>query len=155
MVSAGQSDGGRRHRYDRSVDPRLTQTARLLALRGRREFDPAIARDVDGLLRSVKRSGGAISRARTIWDQVVPTELATKTRLESLRAGTLTVSADSSAALYEIDRLLRGSLRETLLVKSGGDIAKVRTRLATAQRPPASRGGPSATERPDSPDGSW
>jgi len=138
------------------VDPRLARTARLLALRRRREFDPAIARDVEGLIRSVKRSGGAISRARAIWDQLVPSELATRTRLESLRSGTLTVSADSSAGLYEIDRLLRGSLRDALLARSGNEISKVRTRLATAERSATPRSAPSGTiERPSAPDDAW
>ncbi|MCC6680335.1 MAG: DUF721 domain-containing protein [Phycisphaeraceae bacterium] len=56
----------------------------------------------------------------SIWDQLVPPELADHARLESLSRGVLRVAVDSSACLYELDRLLRSGLQTQLITRCKG-----------------------------------
>ena len=62
------------------------------------------------------------------WQNLVPPDLLPHTRLNGLARGVLTVSVDSSASLYELDRLLRGGL-ETELVKAHRGPAMRRIKL--------------------------
>ncbi|MFG0248861.1 MAG: DciA family protein [Phycisphaeraceae bacterium JB051] len=48
------------------------------------------------------------------WAQLVPTELLAKSRLERFYRGTLTVTVDSSATLYALDRELRSGLQKEI-----------------------------------------
>ncbi|HAI11178.1 MAG TPA: hypothetical protein DCM28_05695 [Phycisphaerales bacterium] len=49
-----------------------------------------------------------------VWANGVPPEILAKSRLERYSRGTLTVTVDSSATLYELDRLLRSGLQQEL-----------------------------------------
>ncbi len=48
------------------------------------------------------------------WAELVPTELLAKSRLERFYRGTLTVTVDSSATLYALDRELRSGLQKQI-----------------------------------------
>ena len=48
------------------------------------------------------------------WAKLVPTELLAKSRLERFYRGTLTVTVDSSATLYALDRELRSGLQKEI-----------------------------------------
>lgn len=54
---------------------------------------------------------GGIGQA---WFELVPPEYLAKTKLERLSRGTLTVTVDSSATLYALDRELRSGLQHQL-----------------------------------------
>lgn len=62
----------------------------------------------------VARPHKQLASITTVWQQFVPAGLIEHTRLESLKAGVLRVAVDSSAHLYELDRLLRGGLEQML-----------------------------------------
>ena len=64
------------------------------------------------------------------WKQLVPENLFEHTRLESLRAGILRVGVDSSAHLYEMNRLLRSGLDQQLMrLAKTTDLRRVQLKL--------------------------
>lgn len=70
------------------------------------------------------------------WDTHVPPAIAEYTQLVSLQRGVLLVGVDSSARLYELDRLLRGGLESEIITSSRG--AAIRQIKLTLRKPPAS-----------------
>jgi hypothetical protein len=50
-----------------------------------------------------------------LWTQLVPPDVRDHTRLDSLNRGVLRVAVDSSAWLYELDRLLRSGLKDQII----------------------------------------
>ena len=77
----------------------------------------------------VHKQLGALTRA---WVELVPEDLRDRTSLAGLRRGVLTVEADDSGTLYELDRLLRGGLDHRLIgaVRSGPAFRRIKLRLA-------------------------
>ena len=55
-----------------------------------------------------------------LWTELLPDEIIEHTRLDSLARSVLTVSVDSSARLYELDRLLRSGLEKQLITAHKG-----------------------------------
>lgn len=55
-----------------------------------------------------------------LWLTLVPAKLAQHTRLDGLTRGVLHVKVDSSARLYELDRLLRCGLQNQLIAHCKG-----------------------------------
>lgn len=74
---------------------------------------------------------GALSE---LWRDLVPDALVGHTRLDDLSRGILRVSVDSSAHLYELDRLLRSGL-EKQLVRSHRGAAFRRIKLRVIDEP--------------------
>lgn len=71
---------------------------------------------------------GAIA---TLWESLIPNDLAQHTKIDSLQYGVLQISVDSSARLYELDRLMRGGLEQRLIIgHKGPALRKVRLRVA-------------------------
>lgn len=70
------------------------------------------------------------------WMELVPAELRSHTRLEALSRGVLRVVVDSSARLYELDRLLRGGLEQRLIsAHKGPAFRKVQLRVGPLDGP--------------------
>jgi len=66
-----------------------------------------------------------------LWRTLVPEAMQRHTRLESFNRGTLRVAVDSSARLYELDRLLRQGLKTQLIEQHKGTaLRKVQLRVA-------------------------
>lgn len=66
-----------------------------------------------------------------IWRELMPPHLVARTRLIGLSRGTLHIEADSSAAHYEIDQLLRGGAKRELITRHKGPaIRKVQIKVA-------------------------
>ena len=55
-----------------------------------------------------------------VWTRLLPPELASRTRLESLARGVLRVVVDSSSSFYELDRLLRQGLEQQIIREHKG-----------------------------------
>jgi hypothetical protein len=55
-----------------------------------------------------------------VWLRLVPHDLLAHARLESFSRGVLRVVVDSSAHLYELDRLLRGGLEQRIITEHRG-----------------------------------
>lgn len=86
----------------------------------------------DELRRSAKRLGGIMEA----WDELVPATLREATRVESFERGTLTVTAESSATLYALDREMRAGLESALQNATGGRLQRVRGRIGRLDRDP-------------------
>jgi len=114
-----------------TTDPRETYLNRLRGWRNRSEADLTL-----GFLRKqfktqIEQPYKQLSSIARLWDQLVPQDLAAHTRLDSLHRGVLQVSVDSSPRLYELDRLLRGGLRNELITQHKGPaLRQIRLRLA-------------------------
>jgi len=85
-----------------------------------REPDLSLGFLRDKFKREVQRPMKQIGELAVLWDQLVPGDIASHTRLESLSRGVLRVAVDSSARLYQLDRLLRGGLRKQLISQHKG-----------------------------------
>ena len=71
------------------------------------------------------------------WQKLVPVELEGHTRLEGLSRGVLKVVVDSSPRLYQLDRLLRGGLEQSLITANRGPaFRKIQLRVGELEPPP-------------------
>ena len=114
---------------------------RMRGWRVRPEGDESLAFLNDAFRRDVARPFRQLGAVVQVWAELVPAELAGQTRLEGLSRGTLSVSVTSSAALYELDRRLRGGLERQLVVRHrGAALRRVKLRLVAGATPPG-RGG--------------
>lgn len=108
----------------------LSEIERLRELRQK----PQRNLSIEGIIRSTaenarktqKRLGSIIN----LWEQLVPAELAARTRIQHIRGGTLHVNVDSSSTAYDLDRLLRDGLEGELRSQYRGTLARVRVRIA-------------------------
>ena len=91
---------------------------RLRALRVRERHPVPIGEEMKSLAGRVERTGRRLCDFISLWEEVVPAQLAMKTRVRGARGGVFHVSVETSPALYEIDRLLRE-----------GGLAAIRSRL--------------------------
>lgn len=130
----------RGHPREPVADPALR---RLIALQrakgGSRPSEPQIAdtgaafRAIgDELRRSAKRLGGIMEA----WDDLVPASLREATRVDSFERGTLTVTAESSATIYALDREMRSGLEAALQSATGGKLQRVRGRIGRIRTDP-------------------
>ena len=66
-----------------------------------------------------------------LWEQLVPEKLRRQTALASLGKGVLTVHVSDSAAMYELDRLLRGGAEQQLKAACKTTLRKIRLQVVT------------------------
>ena len=98
--------------------------------RRRRQKDVTLSSFIQKFQREVDKPYRQLERIIPIWRELVPPELDEHTRLESFQRGVLRVSVDSSAHLYELDRLLREGLENQLITSvKGAPLRKVHLRL--------------------------
>ena len=77
--------------------------------------------------RQAHRQTGSLA---ALWLERVPPAVARHTSLHGLTRGVLTVAVDDSAALYELDRLLRGGLDHQLIAAhTGPAFRRIKLRL--------------------------
>jgi hypothetical protein len=86
----------------------------------------------DELRRAARRLGGIIEA----WDDLVPAFLRDSTRVDGFERGTLSVTAESSATLYALDREMRAGLEAALRDATGGRLHRVRGRIGRIERDP-------------------
>jgi len=68
-----------------------------------------------------------------LWERLVPAPLRDHTRLLTFSRGILRVGVDSSAQLYELDRLLRAGLERELIRQSrAGVLRKIQLQVESA-----------------------
>lgn len=112
-------------------DPRLARLARIAPYRRLREVDASIGKLVKDTKKRAQRDEKRYSSFTEAWQQLVPAELLACSRLAGTRGATITVEVDSSAAKYELDRLLRTGLETNLRSLYRGPLSRIRTRLGT------------------------
>jgi hypothetical protein len=103
---------------------------RLSAWRNKREPDVSMDFLKTYLKQEVERPYKQLHQVSQVWEVMLPQGLARKTRLESLSRGVLRVAVDSSATLYELDRLLRSGLeRQIIQAHKGPAFRKIQLRV--------------------------
>ncbi len=103
---------------------------RLRQWRNRPDFDFSLNFLKGQFEREVQRPYKQLSTIAQIWESLVPEDLAQHTKIESLSRGVLLVSVNSSARLYQLDRLLRGGLQRQLITQHRGPaFRRVKLRL--------------------------
>jgi hypothetical protein len=110
------------------VDPLEQRLQKLGVWRAWREPDRSINKDVSALAKQFVRTEKSMGSATDAWMQLAPLALQKVASVESMRAGTLTLLVESSAAAFEVDRALRGGLENDLKISVQG-LLRVRTRL--------------------------
>jgi hypothetical protein len=105
---------------------------RLRQWRNRADPDLSLSFLEKQFQREVARPHRQLARLVPLWEQKVPAHLLPETRLESFSHGVLRVAVRTSAALYELDRLLRGGLERELVHEArGSGLRRVRGRHGT------------------------
>jgi hypothetical protein len=105
------------------------QLQQLRQLRCWPERDVSIARVIASTADHAKRTQKKLGELIELWEELVPPEVASHTSITGLRAGVLHVIVDSSAAGFELDRLLRTGLLDTLRTRFRGTLLRVKTRV--------------------------
>ena len=113
--------------YDPTHEQRLDD---LQHHRRRRERDVTLTTFVERFRRDIEKPYKQLQRIVPVWRELVPDALERHTCLESFQRGVLRVAVDSSAHLYELDRLLREGLEKQLITSvKGASLRKVHLRV--------------------------
>ncbi len=104
--------------YDNAVKPpeeSFNYLEHLRRWRGPKTYDHSLAFMAREFDQKIAKPFKQLQNMIPLWYQLIPDDLAQHTSLESLRRGVLQVAVDSSAHLYELDRLLRNGLERDLI----------------------------------------
>lgn len=88
---------------------------RVRRSRIRPDRDETLGFLVPAFQREVARPHRQLAALAEVWVELVPAEVADRTRLDGLARGVLAVAVDSSATLDTLDRLLRGGLKVAII----------------------------------------
>lgn len=110
------------------TDP-ILHIQQLQAQRGRRLFDPSIARRIKAIATDARRTQRRFSSLIDAWEAHVPADLARHSAIEGVRAGTVQVLAASASVRYALDRFLREGGLDTLRRQYNGPLRQVRVRV--------------------------
>lgn len=80
----------------------------------------------DQFQREVAKPYKQLGQIVELWREHVPDHLHQRTALRSLQRGRLTVTVSDSSTLYELDRLLRGGVEQTLRRQFPGNLRRVK-----------------------------
>lgn len=132
---AQTDDGEKIHAMSMNRPPTIhaARLERVRDLRTRRSPDLSLGFLAAQFKRTVARPYRQFRDACRAWEKEVPAALAERTRLEGLSRGVLRVGVNSSAHLYELDRLLRGGMEERILSACRGATPPRRIRLHLAK----------------------
>lgn len=112
----------------RGVTP-LQQLQSLRELRTATGRDITIAQTIAQAADDARKTHRKLGRLGELWESLVPASLASHTRLNGLRRGVLSVTVDSSAAAFELDRLLRQKLTKDLQQRFNGSLVRVKATI--------------------------
>jgi len=117
-------------------DPNSRYMNRLRKWRTRPDRDVSLGFLRDQFKREVEKPYKQLCAIAAVWEELVPSELAVHTRLESLNRGVLRVSVSSSSVLYELDRSLREGLEQELICQyKGPAFRRIQLRVANFNHP--------------------
>ncbi len=102
------------------MDPREAHLERLRQWRTRKDFDHSMSFLKAQFKRDVEKPFKQLAAMAELWPRLVPASLVGHTKLETISRGVLKVIVDSSGALFELDRLLRGGLEKQLITQHKG-----------------------------------
>jgi hypothetical protein len=137
--------------------PPSVRAANLKRFRTRKQYDAdfsAVLQDV--FKREVEKPHKQLGAMVDLWEAMLPPDITRHTRLESLAKGTLRVVIDSSARLYELDRMLREGLQDRIITAfKGPAFRRIQLRVGELHDEPPHPGrrrpaaGDPADEAPD------
>lgn len=96
-------------------DPKIEQLKKLQKWRVREDPDLSLGFIERQFKVQIERPYKQLQSLVELWIELLPPDMVEHTRLDSLARSVLTVSVDSSARLYELDRLLRSGLEQQLI----------------------------------------
>jgi hypothetical protein len=117
--------------YHAPMSDASSAIARLRELRVKPQRDLTITDLVRTYAKQASSTNKKLGELIELWEQHVPAALASRTTLISLRAGTLHVAVNDASTGYELDRLLREGLEQTLRSSFRGTLARVRLRVSS------------------------
>jgi hypothetical protein len=104
-----------------------TQLRLLQRYRNKPKADFSIAKDVEAIRKALVRTANAAGGMEEVWGELVPQGLAGVSRVVKLTpGGVLTVSANDSAVVYELDQWLRGGGLATLRARCKVTLRRVK-----------------------------
>ncbi len=107
----------------------IHQLEQLRKLRCRPQPDLSISALIANTATEATKSHKKLGELIELWERLVPAELASQTSLLGLRAGVLQVRVGSSAASFELDRLLRSGLLAQLRQQFRGSLVRVKLQV--------------------------
>jgi hypothetical protein len=110
------------------MDPRR-RIEQLQKFRGRRERDISIENIVRQTAQGATRTHQKLGQLIDLWGQVIPDDIASRTRITALRGGVVHVEADSASDRFELDRLLREGAEAELRRRYRGTLVGVRVKI--------------------------
>lgn len=113
----------------------LTHIENLRRWRAPHVRDVTLAGLAERVDRTVVRPHKQLGSISVLWRELLPPELLVRTTLASFINGTLTVEAADSAALYQLDRLLRSGLERTLKATCKAPLRRIKFAVAGRSRP--------------------
>ena len=103
---------------------------RLRGWRVRKERDQSLSFIADQFKDEVTKPYKQLKSIAVLWEELVPAEMLSSTRLDSLARGVLKVTVSSASVSYELDRLLRSGLQKQLIDRHKGPaFRRVRIRV--------------------------
>ncbi len=120
------SDTEPSHDPDRSASAHLD---RLRQWRGEGAEDLGLGFLTDMVKKRYTRDHGRLGEIAAAWQSVVPESLLSRTALEGLSRGVLTIRVADSATRYELDRLLRGGVEMQLKRACKAPIRRLRVQV--------------------------
>lgn len=106
--------------------PRLEQ---LRARRARPQPKWSIEGVIDAVEKESRKRQRNLGELIELWERLVPPDLAAEIRLQTFRAGVLTVMVETSAVRFELDRALLGGLEAALRQAFRGSLVRVKVVL--------------------------
>jgi hypothetical protein len=134
-------------RRPRPADRRAEAVVAYLARQQRpfHERDLSIGRALGGIRRDVASRRRRLGELVDPWENLVPEAIKIRARVDGLRGDTLMVTVDSAATSWQLDRLLRSGLTQSLARASRDRVRRVRVRVGEISDPRnAPRPGPPA-----------
>lgn len=114
-------------------DPHEDHVRNLRRWREGEERDLSLEFIGDHVKKKIARPHKQVGQLAALWTQHVPAHLLERTALASMTRGVLTVHVADSAALYELDRLLRAGLERTIKASAPTTLRRIKLTVAAVQ----------------------
>ena len=90
----------------------------------------SIEQIVKGVQKAAEQSHRRLGNVVDVWEAVVPADLVSRTRVMSLRGGTLHVAVLDSAVAFEVDRALRSGLEAAIRQSTRSTLVRIKLRVS-------------------------
>jgi hypothetical protein len=107
------------------ADP-LEQLQQLRELRQFKGRDLSLGTAIARVREQVGKSDRKLTQLIELWRELIPEHLQLHATPTSIRGGTLHVEVNCAATAYEVDRLMRGGMEQTLRLRFNGTLVRVK-----------------------------